>query len=63
MFLQQKIEGKNIDHMGLYIEAGALEVPGLRVSYSNRLKCNSQGGGAFGAQMNLFSRIARVIKV
>ncbi|XP_061351192.1 membrane-associated protein VIPP1, chloroplastic [Gastrolobium bilobum] len=41
---------------------GALEVPGIRVSYSNRLKCNCQGGGALGAQMNLFSRFARVIK-
>nr|KYP64183.1 hypothetical protein KK1_018773 [Cajanus cajan] len=44
------------------IAAGALEVPGIRVCYSDRLKCNCHGGGALGSQMNLFSRFARVIK-
>ncbi|KAK7295204.1 hypothetical protein RJT34_18109 [Clitoria ternatea] len=42
--------------------SGALEVPGIRVSYTDRLKCNCQSGGALGARMNLFSRFARVIK-
>lgn len=46
-----------------FTAAGALEVPGIRVSYSDRLKCNCNGGGTLGSQMNLFSRFARVIKV
>ncbi|XP_020219190.1 membrane-associated protein VIPP1, chloroplastic isoform X2 [Cajanus cajan] len=46
----------------LSYRSGALEVPGIRVCYSDRLKCNCHGGGALGSQMNLFSRFARVIK-
>ncbi|KAG4925680.1 hypothetical protein AAZX31_18G224200 [Glycine max] len=46
----------------LRYRSGALEVPGMRVTYSDRLKCNCHGGGALGTQMNLFSRFARVIK-
>ncbi|KAK7340383.1 hypothetical protein VNO77_21085 [Canavalia gladiata] len=41
---------------------GALEVPGIRVSYSDRFKCKCQGGSALGSQMSLFSRFTRVIK-
>ncbi|XP_015875782.3 membrane-associated protein VIPP1, chloroplastic isoform X2 [Ziziphus jujuba] len=41
---------------------GALNAPQLRIAHSNRLRCNCQGGGAFGAQMNLFSRFARIVK-
>ncbi|XP_010268236.1 PREDICTED: probable membrane-associated 30 kDa protein, chloroplastic [Nelumbo nucifera] len=37
-------------------------VSGLRVTYSNRLRCTAHGGGALGARMNLFDRFARVIK-
>ncbi|KAJ7978279.1 Membrane-associated 30 kDa protein chloroplastic [Quillaja saponaria] len=40
----------------------ALEVPGIRITHTNRLTCNCHGGGALGARMNLFSRFARVIK-
>ncbi|KAH7685064.1 PspA/IM30 protein [Dioscorea alata] len=41
---------------------GALKVEGLRMSNSNRSRCSGHGGGALGAQMNLFDRLARVIK-
>ncbi|XP_057435800.1 probable membrane-associated 30 kDa protein, chloroplastic [Lotus japonicus] len=46
----------------LHYGGRALEVPGIRVSYSNRLKCQCHGGGGLGAHMNIFSRFARVIK-
>lgn len=42
---------------------GALKAEGLRMSKSNRPRCSGRGGGALGAQMNLFDRLARVIKV
>lgn len=40
---------------------GALRVTVRQLPHSNRPRCN--GGGALGAQMNLFDRFARVIKV
>ncbi|GAV73557.1 PspA_IM30 domain-containing protein [Cephalotus follicularis] len=39
-----------------------LKVRRIRITYSNRLKCYRQGGGALGARMNLFDRFARVVK-
>ncbi|KAK3034133.1 hypothetical protein RJ639_033476 [Escallonia herrerae] len=39
-----------------------LKVTGLRLSHSNRSRCNGHGGGALGTRMNLFDRFARVIK-
>lgn len=41
---------------------GALKVTVIQISNSNRPKCGRQGGGALGAQMNLFDRFARVVK-
>lgn len=41
---------------------GAPRYPGLRLSNSCRLRCNSHRGGALGPQMNLFDRFARVVK-
>ncbi|KAL3838537.1 hypothetical protein ACJIZ3_023128 [Penstemon smallii] len=41
---------------------GAPKYSGIQLSYSSRPRCNSHGGGALGAQMNLFDRFARVIK-
>ncbi|KAK3024804.1 hypothetical protein RJ639_044114 [Escallonia herrerae] len=41
---------------------GALKMSGLRLSQSNRSRCNGHGGGALGTRMNLFDRFARVIK-
>ncbi|KAJ0972279.1 hypothetical protein J5N97_020238 [Dioscorea zingiberensis] len=41
---------------------GALKVEGLHISNSNRLRCSGHGRGALGARMNLFDRLARVIK-
>ncbi|KAK7243225.1 hypothetical protein RIF29_38016 [Crotalaria pallida] len=41
---------------------GVQEVPGIRIFYSNRSKCNFQHGGALGAQMNLFRRFSRIVK-
>uniref|UniRef100_A0A5B7AM57 Membrane-associated 30 kDa protein n=1 Tax=Davidia involucrata TaxID=16924 RepID=A0A5B7AM57_DAVIN len=38
----------------------ALKVTGIRLA--SRSRCNGHGGGALGAQMNLFDRFARVIK-
>ncbi|KAF5745872.1 membrane-associated protein VIPP1 chloroplastic [Tripterygium wilfordii] len=40
----------------------ALKVAAVRLADSNKLRCNSHGGGALGARMNLFDRFARVIK-
>lgn len=40
---------------------GALKL-GLQIAQSSRLKCNRHGGGSLGAQMNLFDRLARVVK-
>lgn len=40
-----------------------LRIGGVRVAFSDRLRCNGHGGGSLGAQMNLFDRFARVIKV
>lgn len=37
---------------------GSLKLRGLQLVHSNR-----HGGGALGAQMNLFDRFARVVKV
>ncbi|MQL80530.1 hypothetical protein Taro_012965, partial [Colocasia esculenta] len=34
----------------------------IKISNPNRLKCGGHGGGALGAQMNLFDRLARVIR-
>ncbi|XP_031401880.1 membrane-associated protein VIPP1, chloroplastic-like [Punica granatum] len=43
--------------------AGAgLRVGGVRVAFSDRLRCNGHRGGSLGAGMNLFDRFARVIK-
>lgn len=42
---------------------GGLGVSGIRVAFSDRLRCRSGGGGALGTRMNLFDRLARVIKV
>ncbi|KAF8402309.1 hypothetical protein HHK36_013263 [Tetracentron sinense] len=41
---------------------GALKVPGIRISHTNRSRCSGHGGGALGTRMNLFDRFARVVK-
>ncbi|KAH0713464.1 hypothetical protein KY289_009423 [Solanum tuberosum] len=41
---------------------GAVKLAGLQLTHSNRSRCNSHGGGALGARMNLFDRFARVVK-
>ncbi|KAL3355396.1 hypothetical protein AABB24_019460 [Solanum stoloniferum] len=41
---------------------GAVKLAGLQLTLSNRSRCNSHGGGALGARMNLFDRFARVVK-
>ncbi|KAI0528980.1 hypothetical protein KFK09_001525 [Dendrobium nobile] len=41
---------------------GRLKAMGIQTSNCNALKCVGRGGGALGAQMNLFDRLARVIK-
>ncbi|KAG8390737.1 hypothetical protein BUALT_Bualt01G0114500 [Buddleja alternifolia] len=41
---------------------GTPKYTGIRLSYSSRSTCNSHGGGALGARMNLFDRFARVVK-
>ncbi|XP_022893083.1 membrane-associated 30 kDa protein, chloroplastic-like isoform X2 [Olea europaea var. sylvestris] len=41
---------------------GTSKVSGIQLSYSSRSRCNSHGGGAVGARMNLFDRFARVVK-
>lgn len=41
---------------------GALRATGVRVAFSNRLRCNGHGGGSLGASMNIFDRFARVIR-
>ncbi|KAK4366968.1 hypothetical protein RND71_014848 [Anisodus tanguticus] len=41
---------------------GAVKLTGLHLTHSNRSRCNSHGGGALGARMNLFDRFARVVK-
>ena len=46
-----------------WVAVEALRVPRLRIAHSDRLRRNCHGGGAFGSQMNIFSRFARVIKV
>ncbi|KAF3680261.1 hypothetical protein BC332_29779 [Capsicum chinense] len=40
---------------------GAVKLAGLQLR-CNRSRCNSHGGGAVGARMNLFDRFARVVK-
>ncbi|KAM3283111.1 membrane-associated protein VIPP1, chloroplastic [Capsicum chacoense] len=40
---------------------GAVKLAGLQLC-CNRSRCNSHGGGALGARMNLFDRFARVVK-
>ncbi|KAA8533402.1 hypothetical protein F0562_031164 [Nyssa sinensis] len=40
----------------------ALKVTQIRLAHSSRSRCNGHGGGALGAQMNLFDRFARVVK-
>ncbi|OVA08799.1 PspA/IM30 [Macleaya cordata] len=41
---------------------GSLRVSGLPTARSNQSRCNGYGGGALGAQCNLFDRFARVVK-
>lgn len=41
---------------------GALRTTGVRVAFSNRLRCSGHGGGSLGASMNIFDRFARVIR-
>uniref|UniRef100_M1BC30 Membrane-associated 30 kDa protein, chloroplastic n=1 Tax=Solanum tuberosum TaxID=4113 RepID=M1BC30_SOLTU len=41
---------------------GVVKLAGLQLTHSNRSRCNSHGGGALGARMNLFDRFARVVK-
>ncbi|KAK9082729.1 hypothetical protein Scep_029200 [Stephania cephalantha] len=41
---------------------GSLKISRIQVGRSTRNRCNGHGGGALGAQMNLFDRFARVIK-
>uniref|UniRef100_A0A1D1YEC2 Putative membrane-associated protein, chloroplastic n=1 Tax=Anthurium amnicola TaxID=1678845 RepID=A0A1D1YEC2_9ARAE len=41
---------------------GSLKASGIQLSNPNRLKCGGHGGGILGAQMNLFDRVARVIR-
>ncbi|XP_038702761.1 membrane-associated protein VIPP1, chloroplastic-like isoform X2 [Tripterygium wilfordii] len=45
-----------------FLVVEALKVAAVRLADSNKLRCNSHGGGALGARMNLFDRFARVIK-
>ncbi|XP_030472302.1 membrane-associated protein VIPP1, chloroplastic [Syzygium oleosum] len=44
------------------VNHGALRTTGVRVAFSNRLRCNGHGGGSLGASMNIFDRFARVIR-
>ncbi|XP_020599392.1 probable membrane-associated 30 kDa protein, chloroplastic [Phalaenopsis equestris] len=41
---------------------GRLKAVGVQKSHCNALKCVERGSGALGVQMNLFDRLARVIK-
>ncbi|XP_058094204.1 probable membrane-associated 30 kDa protein, chloroplastic [Magnolia sinica] len=41
---------------------GALKATGIQTAISNRPRCDAHGGGALGAQMNIFGRLARVIQ-
>ncbi|CAL9173786.1 unnamed protein product [Musa hybrid cultivar] len=41
---------------------GALKATGIHTLRIKHLKCSRHGGGALGAQMNLFDRLARVVK-
>ncbi|KAJ4721575.1 Membrane-associated 30 kDa protein, chloroplastic [Melia azedarach] len=34
----------------------------LRLTYNDRIRCNSLGGGSLGSQMNLFARVGRIVK-
>lgn len=47
----------------LLLVVGALKASVIQTTISNRPRCSRFGGGALGAQMNLFDRFARVIKV
>lgn len=42
---------------------GAFKATGIQTATANKARCSGHGGGALGAQMNLFDRLARVIKV
>ncbi|RWR71928.1 putative membrane-associated protein, chloroplastic [Cinnamomum micranthum f. kanehirae] len=41
---------------------GAFKAAGIQTATANKTRCSGHGGGALGAQMNLFDRFARVIK-
>ncbi|XXG44920.1 hypothetical protein AAC387_Pa02g0149 [Persea americana] len=41
---------------------GAFKATGIQTATANKARCSGHGGGALGAQMNLFDRLARVIK-
>ncbi|RWR71951.1 putative membrane-associated protein, chloroplastic [Cinnamomum micranthum f. kanehirae] len=41
---------------------GAFKAAGIQTATANKTICSGHGGGALGAQMNLFDRFARVIK-
>ncbi|KAK9082726.1 hypothetical protein Scep_029197 [Stephania cephalantha] len=45
------------------VGVGSLKISRIQVGRFIRNRCNGHGGGALGAQMNLFDRFARVIKV
>lgn len=42
---------------------GAFKATGVQTATTNKTRCGGHGGGALGAQMNLFDRLARVVKV
>ncbi|GAB4835370.1 hypothetical protein Ancab_000280 [Ancistrocladus abbreviatus] len=58
----QRITALSAPFKSSFFGVGAIRVSGMQVAYPNRYRCNGQGGGALGVQMNLFDRFARVIK-
>lgn len=46
-----------------FIAVGALKATGIHTLRIKPLKFSRHGGGALGARMNLFDRLARVVKV
>jgi len=47
----------------LHFTVASLRATGLQTSNTNVLRCSRHGGGALGARMNLFDRLARLVKV
>lgn len=49
--------------MCVLLVVGAFKATGVQTATTNKTRCGGHGGGALGAQMNLFDRLARVVKV